>query len=109
MPGRNKTGPQGDGPMTGRGLGLCAGNSNQGNAGSFGRYASHQGYRHGRGFGHGRGMGYRNREIYNRYADEFVPEISQETMLENEARILKEQLTLVEKRLSDFKKGDINN
>ncbi|MDD2389900.1 MAG: DUF5320 domain-containing protein [Desulfobacterales bacterium] len=48
MPGGDRTGPAGMGPMTGRGFGVCAGNADPG-------YAN-PGY--GRGFGYGRGLGY---------------------------------------------------
>ena len=51
MPGGNGTGPQGRGPLTGRGMGNCSGN-NPPNSTAYGR-----GYGTGRGFGAGRGMG----------------------------------------------------
>ncbi len=46
MPARDNTGPAGQGPMTGRGAGICAGNNAE--TGTFG---------FGRGLGRGRGMG----------------------------------------------------
>ena len=49
MPGGDGTGPMGRGPMTGRGLGLCAGYSSPG-------YTANSGY--GRGFGRGWGRGF---------------------------------------------------
>lgn len=53
MPGRDRTGPAGSGPMTGRGMGICAGSIQIG----FGRGC-------GRGFarGMGRGFGFRASE-----------------------------------------------
>lgn len=54
MPNQDGTGPQGDGPRTGRGLGNCGGDSN--NSGS-GRGA---GRGRGRNSGKGRGRGRRN-------------------------------------------------
>jgi len=42
--------------------------------------------------------------MYGRYADEVGPEVSPATLLENEARIMKEQLESIEKQLSDLKK-----
>ena len=52
MPRGDGTGPMGEGPMTGRGAGLCAGNVQPGFAGG----------QAGRGFGPGfGGRGYRNR------------------------------------------------
>lgn len=55
MPGGNRTGPMGQGPMTGRGLGYCSGNTAPGFAtAGFGR-----GFGFGGG-GRGRGRGWRN-------------------------------------------------
>ena len=53
MPAGDRTGPQGMGPMTGRGAGFCAGNTAPG-------YAGNAGFGRGCGRGHGgagRGMG----------------------------------------------------
>lgn len=57
MPAGDRTGPQGMGPMTGRGAGLCAGNTAPGYAGNagFGRGCGRG--RDGAGRGMGRGMG----------------------------------------------------
>ena len=64
MPGGNKTGPLGDGPMTGRRLGNCVGNDQPGFNATLGNF----GYGYGRGFGrrHGWGgqMGYGFRHGY---------------------------------------------
>ena len=49
MPGRNRTGPFGQGPMTGRGAGYCGGTGAGNNAGygqSFGRGGRGRGWRH---------------------------------------------------------------
>lgn len=55
MPNRDGTGPNGRGPLTGRGLGPCArGNRGRGNG-------VNQGRGQGRGFGQGRGTGRRGR------------------------------------------------
>jgi hypothetical protein len=57
MPAGNGTGPMGAGPMTGRGMGYCAGYNAPGYAmggGGFGRGL-------GRGMGRGMGFGFRNR------------------------------------------------
>ncbi|MBN2406316.1 MAG: DUF5320 domain-containing protein [Elusimicrobia bacterium] len=57
MPGGDRTGPEGMGPMTGRGAGYCAGYDVPGymNPAGWGGYP-----RYGRGFG-GRGRGFRHR------------------------------------------------
>ncbi len=104
MPRGDRTGPNGNGPMTGRRLGLCTGNDSPGFEMTPGGFSHRGGRAFGRGFGYGRGMGYRHGQQYGRYADEIVPEVSQETLLENEARILKDQLAAIEKQLSELKK-----
>lgn len=59
MPGGDRTGPVGAGPMTGRGAGFCAGYGAPGYANpGFGRGG--MGFGHGRGFGGG-GRGWRHR------------------------------------------------
>lgn len=56
MPGRDRTGPVGAGPRTGRGMGICNGNNWAGNANPA------LGFRGGFGFGRGGGgRGRRNR------------------------------------------------
>lgn len=98
MPKGNGTGPMGKGPKTGRGLGFCTGNDMAGfqySPSGFGRRSgTNRGRRWGRGFGLGHG----------RFWDETHSRISSETLLENEARILRDQLASVEKQLSELKK-----
>lgn len=61
MAGRDGTGPTGQGPLTGRGMGVCAPTSNPvGNTGYFGR---------GRGCGMGLGRGFRRATNLNVYQD----------------------------------------
>jgi hypothetical protein len=57
MPGFDKTGPRGEGPMTGGGFGICTGRVSAEDASRLGRgYARGMG----RGFGGGRGMAWRH-------------------------------------------------
>jgi len=98
MPGGNKTGPHGKGPLTGRQLGLCAGNDIPG----FNAISSSLGYGQGGRFGRRYGFRYGQRH----FMDETLQYVSKETLLENEARVLKEQLASIEKQLSDIKKKD---
>ncbi len=81
MPGGDRTGPAGAGPMSGRGAGFCAGNNTAGfqtAGGGFGR-------------GCGRGFGFRNRF--------FQPvQPSQTTELSE----LKEQMARIEQRLGEI-------
>lgn len=108
MPRGNKTGPNGDGPMTGRAQGYCTGNNqpgfinNQAYPGmGFGRGAR-GGYGRGMGRGYGRGMGqgFGFRHGYqNDYVENRSP-VSEKTLIENEIRVLKDQLSYLEKQLS---------
>jgi len=89
MPRGDKTGPEGRGSMTGRGLGNCSGSGEPGyTAGNRGR-----GFR--RGFGGG----------FGRACSRIETGVSEKTLLENEIRILKDKLGSLEKRLSDSKES----
>lgn len=96
MPGFNQSGPQGLGPMTGRGQGVC-GNRNM--AGS-GYGAGYGGRGCGRGFGGGgRGMGRRmGRGVDSAAAP--VPGAANETALQDRARMLEEELNAVKAQLN---------
>jgi hypothetical protein len=99
MPGGDRTGPLGLGPRTGRGFGYCTG---FGDPGFFG-------YR-GRGRGFGRGFGWRwaggvYPPPYN--VPYYPPSIAGEkTYLEEEIKVLREQITGLEKRLDELKKSE---
>ena len=105
MPRGDRTGPRGIGPMTGRRLGFCVGNDRPG----FDIESRNFGHGYGQGFGHGNGwrgqMGYGQRYAHGRFSDEEVHGVSQKTLLENDVRILKEQLASIEKQLSEIDKG----
>jgi len=96
MPGRDRTGPSGFGPMTGRRVGFCSDSSNQD--------YSNRGYGYGRGNrggfclgrGYGLGYGYRNMNIDNN------PNISDKTIIENDIKILKDQLASLEGQLKQL-------
>ena len=65
MPRGNRTGPDGAGPMTGRGTGYCAGYLVPGYVNSVGGYGRGFGRGRGRGFGRGWGRGFgRGRFVY---------------------------------------------
>jgi len=95
MPRGDRTGPEGTGPVTGRKMGFCAGYDEPGfTAGGRGR-----GFRRKRGAG---GVfGYGNRFGRNSVAD--YSGVSEKTLIENEIRIMKDQMTALEKRLSEVK------
>ncbi|RLG15090.1 MAG: hypothetical protein DRN71_02180 [Candidatus Nanohalarchaeota archaeon] len=94
MPGRDRTGPSGDGPMTGRGLGYCAEGSAAPMRGSFGM---------GRGFGHGRGFA---RAIPANIAP--LPQVlskeQQMKNLEQQKSATEESLKEIERQLEELKK-----
>ena len=96
MPRGDRTGPLGEGPMTGLRRGDCAdGTTNFGTRGGFG---GRLGFGRGRGFGFGRGMGWR-------WSDE-NRNISEESSLKSSISLLKEQLQNLENRLKKLKGDD---
>ena len=104
MPRGNRSGPSGEGPNTGRGLGYCTGNDHPG----FMNAISNRGRGYGRGFhggaGYGRGAGLGFRGGYGSYNPGNVADVSEKTLIENEIRILKDQLSALEDRLYNNEK-----
>jgi len=78
MPGFDQTGPMGQGPMTGRGLGPCGG-----------------GMAYGRGYGRGRGW---------RHWGYYPPVREEKEVLVEELKSLKEEMKMLENRLGELKK-----
>jgi len=96
MPGGDKTGPQGSGPMTGRRMGYCTGSDNPGNELS--------GRNSGRGFG--RGGRFRFAWGNGRFSTANSQYVSNEDSISNELKLLREQMSSLEKQLSEIiKKG----
>lgn len=102
MPNRDRTGPTGAGPMTGRGMGYC------------GRTDRSENMRFGRGFG-GLGRGWRNQYlatglpgwVRGNQALKFESRPSQyaaDIPRENELELLKSQSEILENNLSELKK-----
>ena len=108
MPRGDRRGPNGMGPMTGRGAGFCSGNNapgytNNGVAGGYGRgFGGRQmGAGYGRGFGRGYGQGF---GPYNTAVPFTGYSKSAETgAVENEIAFLKDQLKAMESRLVELK------
>jgi hypothetical protein len=104
MPRGDRTGPEGFGSMTGRQMGYCVGNDRPGFENSS------RGFGRGRGSGRGFGGGMGNHFGYGRgnryYSEGAIPNVSEKTLLENEVKILKEQLNSMEKQLSNLSKKD---
>jgi hypothetical protein len=97
MPGLNRRGPEGMGPMTGGGRGLC----NPANRSIFSR-----GFSAVMGGCRGRGMGFGLRR-WGRDRSSFSYDSNQEAAaLRSEAEMLKNELEAVERRINDLKKQD---
>lgn len=114
MPRGDRRGPEGRGPMTGRGLGYCSGNDQPGFAADAAPQGAGRGFRNGmgRGPGFGRGMGYgfaAGRGAAYAPVGEEVEYDSEEnknravTRLENLANTLSSELEIVKKQLEDLK------
>jgi hypothetical protein len=116
MPGGDGTGPTGQGPMTGRGAGFCAGYS----VGGYANPLPRRGMGFGRGRGIGRGRGFRRMAFAQvTPVDRIVPvypaqqptKEQEKQYLENEVKsieveedALKQELETVKKRLAELKK-----
>ncbi len=97
MPGFNRRGPEGMGPMTGGGRGLC----NTANKSFLNRgFSFISGLCRGRGLGMGRrgGFGYAGSSYYDQNQEEAT--------LRSEAQMLRNELDAVEKRLKDLNKTE---
>jgi len=93
MPGFDRTGPRGRGPLTGRGLGPCGQGFGRGLGAGFGR---------GMGRGFGRGLGY---EQYNvgPYAEPAeLDKDSQKAILKAELASIEAEKTQIEKRIKEL-------
>ena len=116
MPGGDRTGPRGMGPMTGRGLGYCAGYSSP--AYSAPGYAGGRGWGGGGWGGGGRGWrhwyyatglpgwaraGYSPGWTYPPYQQP-MPEEQETELLRNQAEALGRELEAITKRLEELEK-----
>lgn len=107
MPGGDRTGPLGHGPMTGRAAGYCAGYEIPGYANP-----NYPGY--GRGFGFGRGFGRRywrrgrgfwRRGVYpHPYYSTEIPGEEEKTYLENSIKELEEEIKHIRERIKELSK-----
>lgn len=116
MPGGDRTGPMGMGPMTGRAGGYCAGYPVPGymtpvpGRGGFG-YGRGWGRAFGRGRGFGRGFGWRWAAYGNPYYGNLpnsLPAYNPQTeaqMLREEARAMQEELDAINQRLKSLEAG----
>ncbi len=111
MPGGDGTGPQGNGPMTGRGTGFCAGYSMPGYSRDPGRYRAGGNRNRGRSGLYGPG-GHRNRfystgmpgwmRYGNESYDQSVAKDSELHMLRNQSEYLKNALDNIDRRMKEL-------
>lgn len=93
MPGRNGTGPVGQGSMTGRGMGFCTG----------ARPANYNRFGYGMGYGRGVGRGLGLRRGYGQYYNDIEPVEykSRKEYLVDQKEFLKQQLDIINSQLED--------
>jgi hypothetical protein len=96
MPRGDGTGPNGAGPMTGRGMGYCSGYNSPGfaNAGP--------GYGRGIGYGRGRGMGYGRGYWRTTSPVQSVDPVSEKEALNQQKDLLSKDLELIKDRISQL-------
>jgi hypothetical protein len=103
MPGFDRTGPMGMGPMTGGGRGRCNAATRGYDAPFGGGYGGR--LRGARGFARGFGMGQGRRKGFGPYwmAPEYAPSAANEPdYLKTEAEYLRNQLNIITKRLEEL-------
>lgn len=100
MPAGDRTGPVGTGPMTGRRMGYCAGQSAPGYVSGGGRGGRGGRCGGGRGFGRGFGRG----AVYNP-APAFVPE-EEKALVARQLEALQAQAAQLEERLRSLESGE---
>jgi len=101
MPGFDRTGPMGKGPMTGGGFGRCG--SARGGGGFGGRgFGYGAGYGAGAGRGYGRGGGFCRR--FRDYGPGFSgpARVGRREQLQDYAQNLEDELALVRRRMQDL-------
>jgi uncharacterized protein DUF5320 len=105
MPRGDRTGPDGFGPMTGRGMGYCNNYDSPGFTKGVPRGGAGFGMNRnfGRGRGFGRGMGFNRGYSYPVYPTPTYSAKEESDILENEVKTLTEQLKALEARLSELK------
>ncbi len=96
MPQGDRTGPNGQGPMTGRAMGFCAGYNTPG--------FMNQGFGRGMGRGFGRGFAWRARAMpIQQVQPAAITEKQEKEMLKQELGAIKTEQAEIEKRLKELK------
>ena len=94
MPRGDRTGPNGNGPKTGRSLGYCVGNETE-------AYLENRSQGFGGGYGHRRGLRQGFGRGYDQGRRNFT-DTSEKTLVQNEINIIKDQLLNLEERLRNL-------
>ena len=100
MPRGDGTGPMGNGPMTGRGAGFCAGVGMSGATSAIGRFGGFGCRRGGGGGMRGAGRQLRNRFIAKPYGEVSVTTTNEKEWLSRQMNALETQLQQVKQRLA---------
>ncbi len=98
MPGGDRTGPSGGGPLTGRRMGNCADTENTNSGFGFGRGFFSRAWGGGRGHGFGRRFGF--------YSSKADPDLPDENAINDEIKVIKNRLHSLEKLLGKNKTDD---
>ena len=107
MPGGDRTGPLGQGPMTGGGFGFCGGLTPRYGRFQGNRFAGNRvDFNPGRGRG-GRGVNLRKKRCWSQDMDYPGDNDNEAPQLQNEAQFLEASLTHIKKRLSELEKQEI--
>ncbi len=94
MPGYNRQGPAGQGPMTGRGLGPCGG--------GYARRGYYPGIRMGAGFGRGMGAGFGMRAGIGNFGGYYPPT---ELSKEEQKAMINDRKAYLENEIADLQKN----
>ena len=116
MPRGDRTGPAGMGPMTGRGMGYCAGYDRPGFASPAAGRSFGRGF--GRSFGRGRGFGWAParpypHEAYTGYyqprsysrEDEMADLKAEKDLIERDMKTMQEDIKAIEQRIKELEKS----
>ncbi len=109
MPGFDRSGPMGAGPMTGRAMGRCNPNQTTGTPAFYGGYGRGMAFRRGRGGGFGAGRGFRRGfGMGYGWAGPVAAPGNELDALKNEADFMKKSLEAINRRIEELQKeGDV--
>ena len=102
MPRGDGIGPMGNGPMTGRGAGFCAGVGMSGATSAIGRFGGFGCRRGGGGGMRGAGMRAQNRFMAQPYGEEGAAAANEKEVLSRQMNALETQLQQVKQRLEQL-------